>query len=302
MNSPRDAAKAFTISGLLDEGTATRRRFPIEEIEVSDIAEHPGNAVYSMDDAAISKLAESIRRDGLTDIPLVRKLPDGGFQMISGHRRMAAYRLLAAEDDDYARMPCRIVEGVSDEQALTLLHVANYFTRELTVTERAAATRALGEEVERMRGNDPRLSGMRTEDIKAEIISSQTGRKVSGKSIQRQEALASMIENDLSLGWRNLADEGGLSSEAVKMLAKVPQKEQMRLHVQWSEEGGYGKRDTTDFIRRNTSKSTVADDRLRRADREIQKFLSKHRTPVPKADRGMIEALLRHVESLKGLL
>lgn len=302
MNSPRDAAKAFTISGLLDASTATRRRFPIEEIEVSDIAEHPGNAVYSMDDAAISKLAESIRRDGLTDIPLVRKLPDGGFQMISGHRRMAAYRLLAAEDDDYAKMPCRIVEGVTDEQAIALLHVANYFTRELTVTERAAATRALGEEVERMRGNDPRLAGMRTEDIKAEIVSAQTGRRLSGKSIQRQEALASMIENDLSLGWRNLADEGGLSSEAVKMLAKVPQKEQMRLHVQWSEEGGYGKRDTTDFIRRNTSKSTVADDRLRRADREIQKFLSKHRTPVPKADRGMIEALLRHVESLKGLL
>lgn len=302
MSSPRDAARAFTISGLLDEGTATRRRFPIEEIEVSDIAEHPGNAVYSMDEAAISRLAESIRKDGLTDIPLVRKLPDGGFQMISGHRRMAAYRLLSAHDEGYARMPCRIVEGVTDEQAIAILHAANYFTRELTVTERAAATRALGAEVERMRGGDPRLSGMRTEDIKAEIISSQTGRKVSGKSIQRQEALASTIENDLSLGWRKLADEGALSSQAIKMLAKVPQKEQMRLHVQWAEEGGYGKRDTTDFIRRNTAKGADADDRLRRADRELQKFLSRHRTPLPQADRGMIEAIARHAEELGRLL
>ena len=255
-----------------------------------------------MDEEAIGRLAESIRKDGLTDIPLVRKLPDGGFQMISGHRRMAAYRLLSAHDEGYARMPCRIVEGVTDEQAIALLHAANYFTRELTVTERAAATRALGAEVERMRGSDPRLSGMRTEDIKAEIISSQTGRKVSGKSIRRQEALASTIENDLSLGWRKLADEGALSSQAIKMLVKVPQKEQMRLHVQWAEEGGYGKRDTTDFIRRNTARGADADDRLRRADREIQKFLSRHRTPLPQADRGMIEAISRHAEELGRLL
>ena len=121
MSSPKDAAKAFTIAGLLDESAATRRRFPIEEIEVSDIADHPGNAVYSMDEEAIGRLAESIRKDGLTDIPLVRKLPDGGFQMISGHRRMAAYRLLSAHDEGYARMPCRIVEGVTDEQAIALL-------------------------------------------------------------------------------------------------------------------------------------------------------------------------------------
>ena len=49
MSSPKDAAKAFTIAGLLDESAATRKRFPIEEIEVSDIEDHPGNAVYSMD-------------------------------------------------------------------------------------------------------------------------------------------------------------------------------------------------------------------------------------------------------------
>lgn len=302
MSLPRDAAMAFTIPGLLDDSASTRRRFPIEEIEVSDIADHPGNSVYSMDEAAVERLAESIRKDGLTDIPLVRKLPDGGFQMISGHRRKAAYRLLAADDEGYERMPCRVVEGVTDEQATTLLHTANYFTRELSVTERAAATRALGAEVERMRKADPALSGVRSDDIKAEIISAQTGRKVSGKSIQRQEALASMIENDLSTGWRTLADEGKLSSEAARMLSKVPRKEQMRLHVRWTEEGGYGKRDTTDFIRRSTSKGTDADDRLRRADREIQKFLSRHRTPLPQADRGMIEAIARHAEELGRLL
>ena len=36
-----------------------------------------------------------------------------------------------------------MIEGIDDERAVTLLHAANYFTRALTVTERAAATEAL---------------------------------------------------------------------------------------------------------------------------------------------------------------
>ena len=64
MSSPKDAAKAFTIAGLLDESAATRRRFPIEEIEVSAIEDHPGNAVYSMDEEAIGRLASPYARTG----------------------------------------------------------------------------------------------------------------------------------------------------------------------------------------------------------------------------------------------
>lgn len=302
MSSPKDTARSFTISGLLDDSASTRRRFPIEEIDVLHIADHPGNITYSMDESSIESLAESIRKEGLTDIPLVRKLADGSFQMLSGHRRKAAYTLLAEEDESFSKMPCRIVEGITDEQALVLLHTANYFVRQLSITERAAATRALGIEVERMREESPELSGMRTEDIKAEIISSQTGRKVSGKSIQRQEALADLVETKLSLGWQKLANDGLLSSDAIKLLAKLPEKTQQKLHVQWVEDGGYAKRETTDFIRQHTSKSTEADPRLRRADREIQKYITRHRMPISNADRGVIEAMARHVESLKEAL
>lgn len=302
MSSLNDVAQSFSITGLLDKNAATQRRFPIEEIEIADITDHPGNDVYSMDERAIEALSQSILKDGLTDIPLVRKLSDGSFQMISGHRRKAAYTLLAKTNEAYEKIPCRIVEGLTDEQALTLLHTANYFVRQLSITEKAAATRALGVEVQKLREADPSLVGVRTEDIKAEIISSQTGRKVSGKSIQRQEALADIVENKLTKGWQKLANDGLLSSDAIKLLAKVPEKEQMKLHVQWVEDGGYAKRETTDFIRRHTSKSAEADVRLRRADREIQKYLGRHRSPISAADRGVIEALARHAESLRELL
>lgn len=129
MSSPSQVAAGFTITGLLDGASRTRGRYPVSEIAVADIADHPANAAYSMDPAGIAELAESIRQDGLTDLPLVRKVGDGSWQMVSGHRRKAAYALLAKDDPAYERMPCRVIEGIDDERAVTLLHAANYFTR-----------------------------------------------------------------------------------------------------------------------------------------------------------------------------
>lgn len=252
----RATASGFTISGLLDKNAATRSDYPVERIPVGEIADHPENTAYSMDDAGIAQLAKSIEKEGLTDLPLVRKLDDGSWQMVSGHRRKAAYAMLAEEDERYAQIPCRIIRGISDEQSVMLLHAANYFVRNLTVTERAAASRALGMEVERMRVENPELSGMRTEDIKAAIISEQTGRKVSGKTIQRQESLARKIEEDLVAGWREAALSDSLSADAVNALAKMEPDEQERLFSSWKEHP-LDKKKTTEFLRKATSEPSA---------------------------------------------
>ena len=227
MNS-KTVASSFSISGLLDADSQTRRRFPVAEIPVADIADHPGNATYSMEDASIAKLADSIRRDGLTDLPLVRKLPDGSYQMLSGHRRKAAYILLAENDPAFSKLPCRIIEGISDDEALVLLHTANFFVRQLNVVERAAASKALGLEVERLRATNPSLRGKRTEDIKAAIFTAQTGAKVSGKTIQRREALARKVESDLIEEWRTQALAGSLSDSRIRELASMDEDEQRK--------------------------------------------------------------------------
>ena len=278
----RATASGFTISGLLDKNAATRSDYPIERIPVDEIADHPENTAYSMDDAGIAQLAKSIEKEGLTDPPLVRKLDDGSWQMVSGHRRKAAYAMLAEEDERYAQIPCRIIRGISDEQSVMLLHAANYFVRNLTVTERAAASRALGMEVERMRVENPELSGMRTEDIKAAIISEQTGRKVSGKTIQRQESLARKIEEDLVAGWREAALSDSLSADAVNALAKMEPDEQERLFSSWKEHP-LDKKKTTEFLRKATSESSAN--------------LQHKEDPKPSAPLGSALRALRRYES-----
>lgn len=47
------SAEGFSISGLLDSESSTRSRYPVVEIEVSRIADHPDNAAYSMDEEGI---------------------------------------------------------------------------------------------------------------------------------------------------------------------------------------------------------------------------------------------------------
>ena len=281
VSSPSRVAAGFTITGLLDGASRTRGRYPVSEIAVADIADHPANAAYSMDPAGIAELAESIRKDGLTDLPLVRKVGDGSWQMVSGHRRKAAYALLAKDDPSYERMPCRVIEGIDDERAVTLLHAANYFTRALTVTERAAATEALRGDAVRLRSEDPSLSGMRVDDVKAAIIERQTGRKVSGKTIAREERMARPHRRGpLDPSGPPKADRGNLSAEAVRSLAGMPKERQAEMHAAM-EPWRRTKRELSDYVRSEGRRSPAR--RPHREGREARRRLPREPAESPSA-------------------
>ena len=70
-----------------------------------------------------------------------------------------------------------------------------------------------------MRATDPTVAGMRTEDVKARIVEEMTGRKVSGKTIKREEALADKVAK-LIPEWREVADSGELSARAIDALER----------------------------------------------------------------------------------
>lgn len=172
----------------------------------------------------------------------------------------------------YSKIPCRIASDVSDEQALVLLHTANFFTRSLTVTERAAATKALGIQVEQMRANDPTLTGMRTEDVKARIVEEMTGRKVSGKTIKREEALAEKVAG-LIPEWRDAADSGELSAKAVGALAEADEATQRSAFDKWAE-SPKSKAATTDLVASMTASKPAADKRLSSAEKALSRFVA----------------------------
>lgn len=290
--SALDVASGFSITGLLDASSRTRERFPVVEIPVADIADHPDNVTYSMDGESIQSLASSILRDGLTDLPLVRKMGDGSWQMISGHRRKAAYALLAKSDATYETMPCRVIERISDAQAVTLLHTANYFVRQLTVTERAAATRALGIEAREILKTDPSFKGKKADDVKAALITASTGKPISPKTIRRTERMARQIENDLIEEWAREADAGKLSQEAVDALASMAPDDQASLFAARGS-AHLTKQQTTELIKNSVPKQAdIADKRLARALRALESF-AKSGTAPTEADLEAISAIRR---------
>lgn len=269
------------------------------EIETDAIQDHPNNAIYSMDETEIERLAESIKRDGLTDLPLVRKLPDGQWQMLSGHRRKAAFTMLSINDHRYDKMPCRVVDSISDAQALTLLHTANLFTRQLSITERAAASRALGVEVEQLRESNPELRGQRTEDIKASIISQQTGRKVSGKTIKRQEDMAQRA-TALGTGWQRIADRELLSADALRVLESMDPAEADEL-CKAASTAGITKRKVTALI--TSTANQVTDEpnpHLVRAERALAAYVAEQNCQPNERERELLTSLRLSLSKLEG--
>lgn len=153
-------------------------------LPVDEIQPHPEND-FTMDERELQELVDSIRSEGLGQLPLVRQLPDGAYQMIAGHRRLEAYRRLAREDASFARIPVTLVDDLDDARARVLLNVTNLVTRRLSQEERGARYAAIGREVPALRATDASLKGVRTNDIIARIVTEETGQAVSPATVKR---------------------------------------------------------------------------------------------------------------------
>ena len=294
MSSPKATSAGFTISSAL----SSRNKFPVTEIDINELENHPENHVYSMDENGIEALAASIKANGLTDIPCVRKLDDGRFQIISGHRRRAAYKLLSKEDPRYAKMPCRVIKDISDSEALIKLHSANYFTRALSITERAAATKSLGLEVENLRASNPELSGVRTEDIKSQLIYDQTGKRVSGKTIRREELLSELIQQSLSSNWKDLANKDKLTPPCIKKLAQLSSNEQESLFNKLDPELTT-KREISGFVSSHLAGANQTDQQLAKALQALKSYAKKSIQPLNDADTNALSEISSVIDGIK---
>ena len=93
------------------EKPAAVRQLPIEEIEPS-----PHQPRRDFDEQALTALAQSIDRNGLLNPVSVRALPQGGYCLIAGERRLRACRLLG-----WSSIPALVWQkDEADAAALTL--------------------------------------------------------------------------------------------------------------------------------------------------------------------------------------
>lgn len=154
---------------------------PIDKIEPSAMNK------YSVADVA--ELKASIEYSGLQQNLLVRQR-DGAdtYEIISGHRRFKALQELnAAGNEEFTRIPCKIIKSIGDLEAEIQLILANSTSRRLTdyeVTYQAARLKQLLTEL--------KDGGYKVTGRKREIIAGLLG--VSAAQVGRMES----INNNLS--------------------------------------------------------------------------------------------------------
>lgn len=119
----------FTTQEMRDDAKLERvQNIPLSELH--PFKEHPFKV---QNNEEMERMIESIRKVGAITPALARPLPDGGYELISGHRRLAACQVLRIET-----MPV-IVREMSDDEAVIAMVDANLQRETILPSEKAFA-------------------------------------------------------------------------------------------------------------------------------------------------------------------
>ena len=105
----------------------------VEAIPLADLTPFRNHPFKVKEDEEMAQLMRSIADAGVLSPALARPLPDGGYELISGHRRLAACQVLGVET-----MPV-IVRDLSDDEAVIAMVDANLQRETILPSEKAFA-------------------------------------------------------------------------------------------------------------------------------------------------------------------
>ncbi len=98
-----------------DEG----KRESVRDITLAELCDFPNHPFKVKMDEEMKDMAESVRQYGVLVPALVREKPEGGFEMVAGHRRK-----MASELAEQATMPY-LVCNLTDDEAIIVMVDSN---------------------------------------------------------------------------------------------------------------------------------------------------------------------------------
>ena len=119
----------FTTQAERDDAKLER----VKNISLDELHPFKNHPFKILNNEEMERMIESIRKVGTITPALARPLPDGGYELISGHRRLAACQVLGIET-----MPV-IVREMSDDEAVIAMVDANLQRETILPSEKAFA-------------------------------------------------------------------------------------------------------------------------------------------------------------------
>ncbi len=191
-------------------------------LKLSDLHAFKDHPFQVRNDEEMRAMVSSVKDKGVTQPAIVRPREDGGYEIVSGHRRQKASELAG-----YADMPC-IIRNLTDEQAITQMVEDNTNQREnILPSERAKALKMQLEAIKHQGAKnftsgqiDPKDAGKRSNEIVAER------NKMTVKQVQRYIKL-----NDLVPDLQKMMDGGQVKFTPAVELSYIKPKNQQYIAV-----------------------------------------------------------------------
>lgn len=158
-----------------EESRADAQREKVQEIPLGELHPFRNHPFKVKDDAAMQDTVDSVREYGVLVPAIARPDPDGGYELIAGHRRHHASELAGKET-----MPV-IIRDLDDDAATIIMVDSNLQREELLPSERAFAYKM-------------KLEALKHQGARTDLTSVQLGQKLSARAQVAKAAGESAIQ------------------------------------------------------------------------------------------------------------
>ena len=175
-----------------EESRQEQQREQVQRIPIGELFPFKDHPFKVLDDESMQRTVESVEQYGVLSPLIARPRPEGGYEIISGHRRQHAAQLAGLET-----LPV-IVRQMSDDAAVILMVDSNLQREHILPSERAFAYKR-------------KLEALKNQGARADLTSRQVvgkleaadlvrkGNEESGRQVQRFIRLTNLIPELLDM-------------------------------------------------------------------------------------------------------
>ena len=142
-----------------EESRQEEKREQVQQIPIAELFPFKNHPFKVLDDETMQRTVESIQQIGVTNPLIARPRPEGGYEIISGHRRQHAAQLAGLDT-----LPV-IVRQMDDDAAILLMVDSNLQRESILPSERAFAYKM-------------KLEALKNQGARSDLTSAQVGQKL----------------------------------------------------------------------------------------------------------------------------
>lgn len=217
----KSSAKKISLTSVDDlfsteESRVDEQREKIAEIPLSELYPFKDHPFKVIDNEAMFDTAESIKQYGVLVPAIARPREDGGYELVSGHRRKRACELAGLET-----MPV-IIRNLDDDAATIIMVDSNLQRENILPSERAFAFKLKLEAIKRQGSRTDLTSTQVAQKLSAEKVGESAG--ISKDQVRRYIRLTELIPELLSM-----VDEKKIAFNPAVELSYLKSEEQLLL-------------------------------------------------------------------------